>query len=292
MPANVVAADTFLMTEEGPTLAPALESGVDRVWTVDRNGAFALSLLTHVRVAGAVAAWRLLTEAGDVVLPSGALALTSAGPLDGREVEAALRKRQVVRLDIVSPEDLPAAKGGDVSPTTLYRSCLAALPGGIIQLPRRNGTADQILPRVMNILQMAEVRYRTEFDDRWAAIVLEPLKDADGGVRGGWEIQADVLAALTAWAGHSQDYESRLRLRDYALRRRLLAAVAGAGRPFSVRWLPGYSPVESRVRTGPGRSWPARVAVLAAFPLTATTLCLRTESAGDLIVSLAVLRPA
>lgn len=292
MPDNLVARDTFLMTERGPALAPALEPGVDRVWMVDRNGAFALSAITELTPSTEAPAWRLLTEAGDIVLPSGALAMTSAGPLGGYEIHKGLHQHAVIRLDIVSPEDLPAPRSADAPIAAVYRSCLTALPGGVIQLPRANGVADAIQPSLLEILEKAEVAYRWACDDRWMAFVVEPIQQADGAARVGWDLQADVLTLVTAWAEYADGFECRIRLKDYALRRRLLASVAGTGRPFSVRWLPGYCPVESRVRVGSERSWPARVAVIGASPESVPTLGVRTESTGDLIASLAVLRVA
>lgn len=122
--------------------------------------------------------------------------------------------------------------------------------------------------------------------------MVEPIQDADGAARVGWDLQADVLTLVTAWAEHGDGYECRIRLNDYALRRRLLASVAGTGRPFSVRWLPGYSPVESRVRVGSERSWPARLPVIGASPESVPTLRVSTKSAGAVIASLAVLRAA
>lgn len=292
MPDNLVARDTFLMTERGPALAPALEPGVDRVWMVDRNGGFALSAITELTPSTEAPAWRLLTEAGDIVVPSGALAMTSAGPLGGYEIHKGLHQHAVIRLDIVSPEDLPAPRSADAPIAAVYRSCLTALPGGVIQLPRANGVADAIQPSLLEILEKAEVTYRWACDDRWMAFVVEPIQHADGAARVGWDLQADVLTLVTAWAEHGDGYECRIRLKDYALRRRLLASVAGTGRPFSVRWLPGYCPVESRVRVGSERSWPARVAVVGASPESVPTLGVSTESTGDLIASLAVLRVA
>lgn len=291
MPHSIIPADGFLMTEQGPALATALDSAVDRVWMVDRSGAFVLSSITEVKPSKAEAAWRLLTEAGDVVLPSGLFALTSLGPLEGAEVQDALRKHEVIRLDVVSPEDLPPPKSLDVPTAEVYRSCLAALPRPVIQLPRGNGVADEIMPEVIQILRKAKVHYRSVADERWAALVIESVEATARAARAEWDRQAHVLTVLTAWAGHLGEYESRVRIGDCTLRRRLLASAAGARWGFSVRWLPGYYPVDSRVRIAHDHRWPARVAVQGISPLIARTLRLGTALGGDLIVSLAVLRP-
>jgi hypothetical protein len=292
LPDSLVARDTFLMTERGPALAPVLEPSQDRVWIVDRHGAFALSAITELTPSADVPAWRLLTEAGDIVLPAGVLAMTSAGPLEGHEIHKDLHKHGVIRLDIVSPEDLPPPRSAAAPSAAVYRSCLTALPGHVIQLPRGNGVADAVQPSLLEILEAADVGYRLALDDRWMAVVVDPIHGVDGAARVGWDLQADLLTLVTAWAEHEAGYESRIRLNDCTLRRRLLASIAGTGRSFSVRWLPGYCPVESRVRVGGERSWPARVAVIGVSPESAPTFRVRTESVGDLIISLAVLRAA
>jgi hypothetical protein len=291
MPHNVIADDAFLMTEKGPVPAMMVDLEVDRVWIVDRSGGFALSRVSKVKPVAQTAGWRLLTEAGDVVLPSGALALTSEGPLAGAEVEIALRRGQTVRLDIVSPDDLPRAKSDHVPAAEVYRSCLAALPAGVIQLPWANGIADAIAPEVIKVLKAANVHYRSVKDERWAAFILEQVEGTARGARADFQAQADVLSMVTTWAGKPGAYESRVRLGDCLLRRRLLGAAVGAGRAFTVRWLPGYCPVEARARIGSDRAWPARVAVQHATQVPGGALALETVSAGDLVVSLAVLRP-
>jgi hypothetical protein len=287
---NVVAADAFLITEKGPALATLVERD-DRVLMADRNGQLVLCKVSKVKALPATSGWRLLTDAGDVVLLTGALALTSAGPLAGAEVEKALRRGQGVSLDIVSPEDLPSPKPASVPVREVYRSCLAALPAGVIQLPCGNGIAEAIAPGVVKMLKAAKVKYRSVEDDRWLALVFEPVEGTARGARAEFELQAEALAMVTAWAGKAERLESRVRVGDCELRRRLLAAAAGAGRPFSVKWHPGYSPVESRMRIGDGRPWRARAAVHAAARVSDSALAIDTRMSGDLVVSLAVLRP-
>ena len=291
MPINVVATDSFLITETGPAPASMIGAGVDRVVVVDVNGVLSLSAVKAIRPIPDVLAARVLTEAGDVVVPSGAFAMTSRGPTSGAEIEEALRKDQTVRIDVVSPEDLPRAKKVKVSVVDVYRSCLEALPGGIIQLPCGNGIADAMETGILELLRQAEVEHRVVRNDRWVTFVLGPIEATADGARGEFELQADALSMITAWAGDGEHLESRVRVGDCGLRRRLLAAATGAGRGFSVRWVPGYCPVEARVRIGDERAWPARAIVLGAEPVIAEALLVETATRGDLIVSLAVLRP-
>jgi hypothetical protein len=59
-----------------------------------------------------------------------------------------------------------------------------------------------------------------------------------------------------------------------------------------VKWLPGYRPVESRVRPLTGGEWPARVPVISALREVARVVGLDLAGDADPIVSLAVVSPA
>jgi hypothetical protein len=289
---SVIAEDAFLISETGPVLTPWVEPGQDRVWVVDRYGAFALVMVRSVQSHTVRAAWRLLTPAGDVLLPDGVLAMTSDGPIAGREVEKRLRSEIPVRLDVIATNDLPVAGGRQASMEEVWRSCLAALPRRVIQLPRADGLADAIGPPLQRLLGDLQVRFRRDEDERWLAIILAPISPTRGGCRADFQTQANVLEQITAWSRLDDHLESRVRLGDHLLRRRLLAALVGARRAFEVRWLPGYHPVEARVRGMADHGWPARVPVLAAISEKARVISVELDGIGDPIVSLAVVAAA
>ena len=292
MPHSLVAEDAFLITETGPAITPCLNPADDRVWAVDRNGALVLADIRADDVQSEVEAWRLLTPAGDVVVPENTLAMTSDGPMLGRELENRARNQGVVRLDVVTGTDLPPAVPRSADLADIYRSSLAALPRGVVQLPHTDGVADTVGPELEQILQASSVRFRRVEDQRWLAFLLEPLTSTREASRADYPAQLDVLSKATAWANSTEGVESRIRIGDQKLRRRLLAAHVGAGHAFEVKWIPGYYPVESRVRPLGDRSWPARVPVQAVTRESTRVVKLETERAVDLIVSLAVLRPA
>jgi hypothetical protein len=287
-----IAEDVFLMSETGPVLIQWLEPGQDRIWVVDRNGAFVLAGVRDVKTASKVDARRLLTPAGDVLLPDGSLVMTAEGPTTGAEIEFDLKRGRPVRVDIVSPTDLPPPKKRRIAEKEALCSCFAALPNRMIQLPRSNGAADSVSSDLQRLLKRAGVRFRCVEDDRWTAFILEATTVRAAGCRAEFGIQADALALATAWAVHDDGVESRVRLGDHGLRRRLLVALAGAGRGFEVKWVPGYRPVESRVRPLTGREWPARVPVISVLREMARVVGVDIAGHGDPIVSLAVLSPA
>jgi hypothetical protein len=286
-----IAEDAFLLSETGPVSTKWLEPGRDRIWTVDRNGAFALVVVDNVKAAAEVDAQRLVTTAGDIVVPEGSLVMTSEGPMTGAEVESGLRRGRAVRLDVVSPTDLPRPKPRRVAERDALRSALAALPDRMIQLPQSNGVADAVSAEVERLLNRADVRYRRAEDEKWTVFTLEAIRATADGSRAEFGTQADVLGLATAWVVRDEGVESRVRLVDHRLRRRLLAGLVGAARGYEVKWLPGYRPVESRVRPLAGRDWPARVPVTSALRGRARVALLEIGDEGDPIVSLAVLSP-
>jgi hypothetical protein len=289
---RAVAADAFLLSEAGPALPQWLEPSRDRVWVVDRRGAFVLTDLRDVKTGPEVIVRRLLTPAGDVVVPDGSLVMTSEGPTTGAEVESDLKRGRPVRLDVVSPADLPPAKKRRVTEKKALCSCFAVLPHRIIQLPRSNGVADAAASDLQRLLRRADVGFTRVEDDRWIVFRLEAIAAGVEVCRAGFAAQADALGLATAWAVHGDGFESRVRLGDHHLRRRLLVALAGAGRGYEVKWLPGYRPVESRVRPLAGREWPARVPVISALRDVARVVGLDLARDADPIVSLAVVSPA
>ena len=280
------------MSETGPVLTQWLEPASDRLWVVDRNGAFALASIRGISAGSEMQACRLLTAAGDIVLSHSGLAMTADGPLTGDEIAARLQAAATVRLDIVVPTDLPAVEARIAPTREIYRSCLATLPEHIIQLPRADGLADALRANVEHVLEQAEVRATCIEDERWITFVLPAVKAERVGCRAGFDTQADVLAMTTAWAAHAEGIESRIRLGDHRLRRRLLAALAGAARSFEVKWLPGYHPVDSRIRPLGDREWPARVPVHAAIRGTARVVTVELGTSGDPIVNLAIVTSA
>jgi hypothetical protein len=289
MPRSLVADDAFLLSERGPVTTPFLEPGEDRLWIVDRNGAFVLSEVRAVSSGANADAWRLLTAAGDLVLPAGARVTTSDGALSGAEIDASLQGGKGVRVDIVTVDDVPAPVPMKATQDEVVRSALAALPGRVIQLPQDDAVAGAIGADLARLLRLTEVRFRRIEDERWLAFVLESLTATPQGCRSSFGIQADTLSMATAWASHGDGVESRVRVADHRLRRRLLAAHVGAGRPFELRWLPGYRPVDSRVRTSTDRPWAARIPVHAASRDRATAVEIELAGSGDPIVSLAVI---
>ena len=91
---------------------------------------------------------------------------------------------------------------------------------------------------------------------------------------------ADLLRAL-AWEVDAEGgVEARLALQEARLRRLLIAALIAEGLPFTIKWVPGYRPVEARLRLS--GAWPAFVSVESA----------RLERGPTRMVTVASERPA
>jgi hypothetical protein len=286
---SLIPVDAFLLTESGPALTESLRAGEDSVWQVDRNGSLVLAAVTGKREMDEQDCWRILTPAGDIVVPDGTLLMTSEGPLSGVEIVDLVERDRVVRVDVVASTDLPKPKPKRASENAVLRSCLRELPNGLIQLPRANGVADELADEIEDVLARADVSYTVCEHERWVALLIDDVVDDSSGGRAQFRLQADVLAMLTAWVAHDDHYESRVRLEDHRLLLRLVAALVGAARPFEVKWLPAYRPVEARIRILDDRQWPARVPVIRAAFERAATLELSTSLPGDLVVNLAIL---
>lgn len=289
MPHSRLAEDAFLLGETGPVATPWLEPGEDRVWVVDRNGAFTLAPVRGVGSRNETDAWRVLTAAGDLVVPVDVLINTSDGPMSGAEIDQKLRSDKAVRVDVVTADDLPPPARVTAPTDEVVRSCLAALPGRVVQLPRDDEVADAIGPEIEELLLASGVRFHRIEDERWLAFVMEPLTATRRGSCSSFTLQADVLSKATAWAIHENGTDSRVRVTDHRLRRRLLAALVGAGQPFEVKWLPGYRPVDSRIRATGDRPWPARIPVHSMSHERCAVVDVDLGASGDPIVSLAVL---
>jgi hypothetical protein len=72
------------------------------------------------------------------------------------------------------------------------------------------------------------------------------------------------------------DVEARIPVQEARLRRLLIAALIAESRPFTIKWTPGYGPVEVRVRLSD--AWPAFVSIDSARPEQARTRVITVAS--------------
>jgi len=281
------------VSRAGCLLLEDLELG-DEILLVRPDGTLALSQVTAIAPARAdaeISAWRLLTPIGDIVLTGGSRVMTREGPLSASQIAGRLDRGLAVRLEVLSPVDLPVGRGATIPEREVYRACLASLAQPVIQLPGELARERSLDDRIQALLKEASLRFRRIEDERWLAYAFESARPRPEAGRSRHEAQVQALLLATAWIDGEAPV-SRTRLEDQRARRRLLAALATQGRGFEVRWLPSYYPVEARVRVDDDVVRRPFVPVHALLPESDQPVRVETSGGGHLVLDLAVVTAA
>jgi hypothetical protein len=283
--------ESFVIGRAGALLAESID-GSEELLVARADGVLAFAAISEISASAQEgAAWRLLTGVGDILLPDGARTITREGPLTGSSIWGRVRRGVTVRLEVVSPADLPIERLSPVPREETYRTCLGAFSRPIIRIPREIDDSESLAKSVEGLLRSAKVRYRRVDHERWMVLVFEPVDGASLAPRVAAADEASALLMLTAWETGDPPI-SRTSLQDRALRRRLLASLASARRPFEVRWGPSYLPVEARVQALDPADRRPFVPVHAAFHVRSPARELHLATPGHLIVGLALIGPA
>jgi hypothetical protein len=160
------------------------------------------------------------------------------------------------------------------------RAALASFDDPLVRVPASLGLHDDI----HDYLDAADIDYADVSDERWTAFTFEPgkVKAHNGPVAAD---EARILTAFTAWEMIDGELSSRTTLEQTALRSRLLAAMATAGRPGAVRWVPAYGPVEARISPAEPSSF---ATIKAVFTDVATCTEIETSDLGSVVLGLAI----
>lgn len=244
---------------------------------IDRTGRATEAALNGAQEAGDRAAVRLFTDVGELLLAERAVVTTRKGRLFARDVARQVVQGAQARIELARAGTLPPGQAPDERSS--YRAALAHLNPPVIRIPRRLGQEQA----VARILDVAGVPFADVSDDRWTAIAFD-----DAGLTAETvapSVNDVALLVLTAWATDGSTIVSRTTLEQFALRRRLLAALVCANRPAEVRWTPAYKPVEARVRPGQPRSYATtKAAVFEPLPM----MEIRVTDPGSIISDLAI----
>jgi hypothetical protein len=270
-----------------------LELG-DEILLVRPDGTLALSQVTAIastRADAETRAWRLLTAIGDIVLTGGSRVMTREGPLSASQIAGRLDRGLAVRLEVLSPIDLPVGRGATIPEREVYRACLASLARPVIQLPSELARERALDDRIQALLKEASLRFRRIEDERWLAYALESVRPRPKAGRSRHEAQVQALLLATAWID-GESPVSRTPLDDRRARRRLLAALATQGRGFEVKWLPSYYPVEARVRVDDDVVRRPFVPVHTLLLESDQPVRVETSGGGHLVLDLAVVTAA
>jgi hypothetical protein len=282
-----LAADSYVATDIGPRLTVDLEPGVS-LTVAQPNGL--LGSATVVRIhRGQGTVWRLLTELGDVVAPQGSRLITRSGIERAEAIADAVSRGAAPRLEVLRPSDLPRSAPAPEGLRDPLRACLASLERPIVQLPAPSADAGARTLAVAT-MQAAETRFiLDEESERWTALTFERPSFSAGSSSICLPEQAEALLALTAWSDGST---SRTRLSDTEARRRLIAGLVAANRPFRAAWLPGYWPVECRVKAGHDGGWPPFVPVVWAKAEVGDIVTIVGTRGGTLVCGLTLVAEA
>lgn len=283
--AFLVAKDSFVVSSAGCLLIEDIELG-DEILLIRSNGTLVLSRVTAMTADHAdegIGTWRLLTPIGDIVIAGNSRVMTRDGPLSASDIACRLDRGVPVRLEVLSPLDLPVAHSASVPEGQVYRACLSGLARPVIQMPGELALDDQI----QALLREASLRFRRIEDERWLVYTFEPARPAPKAGRCRHEAQVHALSLTTAWTDNGVQV-SRTRFEDWRPRRRLLAALATLGRGFDVKWLPSYYPVEARIRPDEEVVRRPFVPIHALLPESDRHVSLETAGSGHLVLSLAV----
>lgn len=238
----------YVATSAGPCLVSALVPG-DDVVVVKGDGSFASAPIASIEDIGLMPCAHLLSKAGQLLAPVGSRITTNTGHRAAEELLLELRAARRVRLEILSPTDLPpvsnrtTAREGAASAFALFDGQVL-IPWPVSSLPQH----EQALADLMKTL--GEPVERIE-DEGWLVLrSRKRLADLPSGRPAQLAAEADPLTSLMAWEPNGERWSIRSPLTRIDWTQRALASLAAAEIGVSVTWQPGYFPVEARITLG------------------------------------------
>jgi hypothetical protein len=251
-----IALDGVMLTKDGPCLVGDVTCG-DQIVVVER-GEERLARLNAVDAGqGDAECVRMFTALGDVVVPVRRFVMTREGPRSAGDVAAAVHEGRTVRAETIAPPPSDRLDGGGAARHA--EEALRALvePPRAVQIPLVTSSVGEA---VRGAYARIGVKLSERRDERWLALTQD-----GGGARRPTGKSAvlraqDVLCALAWEIDAKGGIEARLPVQESRLRRLLIATLIADGMPFTIKWVPGYRPVEARLRLS-AASWPAFVSV-------------------------------
>ncbi len=273
---HTIAAESLVFTATGPCAAGSLRVDAE-VLGVDMEGRITSTPVAEpLRPDGAAPVMRVLTRAGEALLPVGAEVAGATGSIPvGRLPNSS------AGIEIIAPADLPPTSAMSCSPLD------GLLPGRFL-IPLDNGAGEALEGRIAAAVARLglEVEQREEF--RWLVVGLSGVPSRS--VSWTWDDERHLLEALCGWeVDGSQVSSARARLDQRTLRRRLVAAYAACGRSFHTDWLPGYLPSECRIKPS-GEQPPAFAQAERVLPERGPVVILETMKPCSLIVGPLIVR--
>jgi hypothetical protein len=243
-----VALSDVVVSAEGPCLVGDIAQG-EAALALDASGALRYAAVKAVSNSDPTPGFRLLTTAGDVVVPSGMCVMTRRGPMAGASLADALDKGMKVSVEVVRLRSVPAWRERPVPGRSGLEAACAALPHLAISWPAPLCDEADVDRRLAELLRSVGWTFTRHANERWRCLDLERTKRAATRVRGAYKTQLELLTCATAWARYEDgDYDLRTRDGDRCTRQALLLAALGAGEEAVVTWTPSYCPIEAHMR--------------------------------------------
>lgn len=186
---------------------------------------------------------RVLTSAGEALLSAEAAVAGTAGSIPVHGLSGSGD-----RVEVIAPADLPPTSALPCVPLN------GLLPGRFL-IPLDNGAGEVLGGRIAAAAARLRLEVEQREEGRWLVANLAGVPSTFASWT--WDDERDLLEALCGWeVDQGQVVAVRARLDQQDLRRRLFAAHTASGRTFQAEWLPGYLPVECRIRLGAGQRRP------------------------------------
>jgi hypothetical protein len=282
--AYTIASEAIVVTRAGVVLADEL--GAQDSLLVVRRGKLTFASIVSIDAAGRRTCQRLFTSLGDILLPDEAQVVARGGPAPAQSLDRELRNGRPVRLEVVSPTSWPRLSGNGSGDWAKFASLAC---GRLIAIPA--SAAAGLVEQAQHLLKAVGISTSIWEDERW--VVLRPTKDARSPKRRPSVAFSTALQLLTAWdSAESGDVISRTRTGDSRVRARLVAALVNEALRYEVQWLPGYFPVEGRIRLAHDSAFPAFVPLKAARAEEGDVLTVAVEAEkASLVAGLLVVPP-
>jgi hypothetical protein len=236
----------FVVAGDGPIPVSDLVAG-ENVVSIDAQGRLTYARLTGASPGESYSSYRLLTSLGDVIVSDGMCITTRHGPMSGSGVASHLRDGVPLFIEVVRRQSFPSWEERSVPRDAAILAACMTLPRTIV-FPAPLCREAQVDRRLADLMQDAGLAVVARDDGRWRSLHVTGGSTL-GTQRGGFRHQLEVLSLGAAWCVDANGaLELRVRDRERRARQAILMAALGARKEVSVSWIPGYAPVEARIR--------------------------------------------
>ena len=284
-----IASNSWIASPDGPCLVREL-TDASRVFVVRPDGTLKVTnLVGSPPIARCQPSVSLLTAIGDLTAARSSRWVSRSGTLEVRQIASMSRSGNPARLEVLASSYIESVAKVAERRRRSYRLALASLPERRVILPRYLVEDFGLNDRLEALFKEAAVKYTQYMHPRWVSYSFSlPSIPAPGADEIDNDALANALLILRAWAYEDQALVARTLVGEFLYRNRLLAALAAANRPFHVKWIPTYMPVEAHIYLVPRPGSQSYVAVVRAIESIVDISDLTFDGRGSLVINLAL----